>query len=95
MALVVPDGDWLKDWARDGGKTADPSVLADDADFQRALRHVLDRVNGKLSTIEKVRHVLVANEPFSVENGQMTPTMKVRRHVIKEVYGDRLEALYG
>ena len=42
----------------------------------------------------KVRRVIVADEAFTVENEQMTPSMKIRRHVLKQVYGERLDALY-
>jgi long-chain acyl-CoA synthetase len=41
-----------------------------------------------------VRRFIIADAPFSVENEQLTPSMKIRRHVIKACYGDRLEALY-
>jgi len=37
---------------------------------------------------------VIATEPFSIANGQMTPTLKIKRHVIREVYGDALDALY-
>jgi long-chain acyl-CoA synthetase len=42
-----------------------------------------------------VRRFTLADEAFSVDNEQMTPSMKIRRHVLKQVYGDRLNALYG
>ena len=44
--------------------------------------------------IEKVRRFILADEPFTIENEQLTPSMKIRRHVIGEVYGERLDALY-
>ena len=44
--------------------------------------------------IEKVRRFILADEPFTVENEQLTPSIKIRRHVIREVYGERLDALY-
>jgi long-chain acyl-CoA synthetase len=47
-----------------------------------------------LSVIEKVRRFIIADEPFTVENEQLTPSIKIRRHVIRDVYGDRLAALY-
>ncbi len=81
VALLVPDPDWL-------------ATQSDDEARDKALKAAVDRVNAKLNNIEKVRRFIVADEPFSVENGQMTPTMKIRRHVIKESYGDLLEALY-
>jgi long-chain acyl-CoA synthetase len=41
-----------------------------------------------------VRRFILADEGFTIENEQLTPSMKIRRHVIAEAYGDRLDALY-
>lgn len=68
--------------------------ITDAPDLQQKLAAAVDRVNADLSVIEKVRRFIVADAPFSVDNEQLTPSMKIRRHVIKSAYGDRLEALY-
>jgi long-chain acyl-CoA synthetase len=94
VALLVPDDDFVAEWCRGNGKPRDLATLSEDAEFRAALSQVLDRVNGNLSSLEKVRRFAVLSEPFSVENGMMTPTMKIRRHKIKAAYGDLLEALY-
>jgi long-chain acyl-CoA synthetase len=44
--------------------------------------------------IEKVRRFIIADAPFSVENEQLTPSLKIRRHVIGKAYGKRLDALF-
>jgi long-chain acyl-CoA synthetase len=54
----------------------------------------VSRVNKRLSNIEKVRRFIVAPEPFTVDNALMTPTMKIRRHKINEIYRAALEGLY-
>ncbi|HSR55567.1 MAG TPA: AMP-dependent synthetase/ligase, partial [Alphaproteobacteria bacterium] len=54
----------------------------------------VERVNARLAPIERVRRFIVADEPFTVDNGQMTPTMKIRRHILAQTYGERLEKLY-
>ena len=54
----------------------------------------VDRANRRLATPETVRRFLVAPEPFSLANGQLTPTLKVRRHIVLSAYGDRLKRLY-
>jgi len=72
----------------------DPEI-AGKPDVQQRLSAAVDRVNSDVSIIEKVRRFIVADEPFTVENEQLTPSMKIRRHVIKHVYGERLDALYG
>ena len=58
------------------------------------LQKAVDRVNADLSVIEKVRRFILADEGFTIENEQLTPSMKIRRHVISKVYGERLDALY-
>ena len=68
--------------------------FANMADLQQRLSKAVDRVNADLSVIEKVRRFIVADAPFTVENEQMTPSLKIRRHVIKQAYGERLDALY-
>ncbi|HEY9163793.1 MAG TPA: AMP-binding protein, partial [Magnetovibrio sp.] len=94
VALLVPDADWLKEWTKQHGKVNELCHLKHDPDLHKALMAVVSRVNADLSNIEKVRKFTVADEPFSIDNAQMTPTLKVRRHKLKEVYGKRLEALY-
>jgi long-chain acyl-CoA synthetase len=63
-------------------------------DSDQRLRAAIDRVNADLSVIEKVRRFILADTAFSIENEQLTPSMKIRRHVIKTAYGERLDALY-
>ncbi|MEO5971883.1 MAG: long-chain fatty acid--CoA ligase [Sphingomicrobium sp.] len=69
--------------------------IADAPDLQQRLSKAVDRVNAEVSVIEKVRRFIVADAPFTTDNEQLTPSMKIRRHVLKQVYGERLEALYG
>ena len=54
----------------------------------------VDRANSRLSQLERVRRFLIADEPFTIDNGQMTATLKVRRHIVRDIYGDRLDELY-
>jgi len=95
VAVLVPDSDWMLEWAKERGKGVRPRDLAADRDFHDALSAVVARVNGHLSSIEKIRRFLVAEQPFTIEGGTLTPTLKIRRHKIRELYGERLEALYG
>jgi long-chain acyl-CoA synthetase len=83
VGLLVPD---MEELAR---FKDDPTAV------QEALGKAVDRVNRDLSIVERVRRFIVADAPFTVENEQLTPSMKIRRHVLTAVYGDRLGALYG
>ncbi len=83
VALLLPEPELV---AEKGG---------DAAAIRAALSKAVDRVNAEVSVIEKVRRFALADEAFSVDNEQLTPSLKIRRHIIKGVYGERLDALYG
>jgi long-chain acyl-CoA synthetase len=82
VALLVPDPEEMRRY-RD-----DPDGM------QKALSKAVDRVNAEVSVIEKVRRFIIADDSFSVDNEMLTPSMKIRRHVIGKAYGERLDALY-
>ena len=66
----------------------------DEADQKARISTAIRRAGTRLAGHERVRHFLIADDEFSVENSQMTPTLKVRRHVVGAVYEDRLAGLY-
>lgn len=83
VALLVPEAELVAE------------LKSDEEAVRRALGKAVDRVNAELSVIEKVRRFALADEPFTTDNEMLTPSMKIRRHVIKARYGERLDALYG
>ncbi len=94
VALLVPRQDWLAGWAKQAGKPANLAEVADDPGLAKALASVIDEVNRTLSVTEKIRRFAIAREPFNIDNEQLTPTLKIRRHIIGKVYGPVLDALY-
>jgi long-chain acyl-CoA synthetase len=95
VGLIVPDPEWTKEWAKSNGKAEEtPDALAADPVYLKAIGAAVDRVNAGLSVTEKVRRFILADAPFTTENEQLTPSLKIRRHVIREAYGDRVDALY-
>ena len=94
VGLVVPDAEWALEWAQANGEKFDLGALQDLPAFRSALRGAVDRVNADLSVTEKVRQFAFADEAFSIENEEMTPSLKIRRHKLKERYGTRLDGLY-
>jgi long-chain acyl-CoA synthetase len=95
VGVVVPEAEWALGWAREQGMPADLKKLAHEPEFHRAVMAAVDRVNSRLSLTEKVRRVIITEEPFSTNNQQLTPSMKIRRHVLKQVYAPRLDKLYS
>jgi long-chain acyl-CoA synthetase len=94
VALIVPDAEWALTWARENGEKFDLHELQSLPAFRSAIKAAVDRTNEGLSVIEKVRKFELADAPFSVENNQMTPTLKIRRPWIREMYQERLDRLY-
>ncbi len=94
VGLMVPDAEWAVEWAKANGKKFDLKALQDMPEFRSAVRAAVDRVNQDLSVIDMVRGFAFADEGFTIENEEMTPSMKIRRHKIRERYQERLDALY-
>ena len=66
-----------------------------DQEINTLISEEVKKANESLSSIEKIRKFIVILDPFSTDNGLLTPTMKVRRHKVKEIYGEALNDLYG
>jgi long-chain acyl-CoA synthetase len=94
VGLVVPDPEWAIEWAQANGEKFDMKALQGLPAFRSAVRAALDRVNQDLSVIEKVRQFTFADEPFTIDNEELTPKQSIRRHKLKARYGERLDALY-
>ena len=94
VGLIVPDDEWAREWASACGVSGDLASLQGEPKFRAKVREAVDRVNSQLSVTERVRQFAFADEAFTIENEEMTPSLKVRRHKLVERYGERLDALY-
>ena len=63
-------------------------------DRKNKIKVSIDKVNQELSIIEKIKKFIIIDDPFTIENQMLTPTMKIRRHQIKKVFGEQIEKLY-
>lgn len=95
VGLIEPDPEWAMEWAVKNDLPTDLAFLRGHPAFQRALMAAVDRVNQGLSVIERIRRITLADGPFTVDNAQLTPSMKIRRHILRDIYKQRLEALYN
>jgi len=94
VAVVVPHPELLESIARSRGVAPVLSDLQDDPDLVKAVAAAVTRVNAELSPVERVRRFTLAREAFTTANGQMTPTLKIKRHAIRQAYGEALLKLY-
>ena len=58
------------------------------------IQNIIDTINKNLMISERIKKFEIIDKVFSVDNGMLTPTMKIRRHQIKKIYGNKLEQLY-
>jgi long-chain acyl-CoA synthetase len=94
VAVIVPNQELIDGLARRRGVAPELAQLAGDGELQKLVAAAVARVNAELSPIERVRRFVIAGEPFTTANGQMTPTLKIKRHAIRQAYGTALVALY-
>ncbi|MEO0589918.1 MAG: AMP-dependent synthetase/ligase [Pseudomonadota bacterium] len=94
VGLIVPDAEWALEWATANGKKFDLKELQELPAFKKAVRAAVDRTNKDLSVVEKVRKFDFSDEAFTIENEEMTPSMKIRRHKIRDRYQERIDAMY-
>jgi long-chain acyl-CoA synthetase len=94
VALVVPDPEWTQEWCAGNGDACSFARLAENSEFRTAIGHAIERVNKDLTVTERIRRFVLADGPFTIENEQLTPSLKIRRHVLRQVYGERLDGLY-
>ena len=95
VALIVPNAEFALEWAHAHKKPSELGKLLEDDAFRKCISDALDRANAKLSPIERVKRFTLTAEAFTIENHRMTPTLKVRRHKIRQHYGEALEGLYA
>ena len=94
VGLIVPDPEWTVEWCHGQGMKCDFAALQDNPAYRSAVRAAVDRVNADLTVTEKVRQFEFTDEAFSIENEEMTPSMKIRRHIIRERYATRIAGMY-
>ncbi|MBL1213018.1 MAG: long-chain fatty acid--CoA ligase [Ignavibacteriae bacterium] len=94
-ALIVPDFEALKEYA-DAHRIAytDPMELTNTKQIYDLLEKDLAQFQKQLANYERVRKFTILEKPFSIESGEMTPSLKLKRKVIEERYKDLIDDMY-
>ncbi|KAL0050268.1 hypothetical protein WJX82_007734 [Trebouxia sp. C0006] len=97
VAVVIPDPEALQPWAASRRLTQDVNALCNDDQVKSAIMKSMQeegRAAG-LKGFEQVAAIHLHPEPFSIENGMMTPTFKVKRPQAKQAFQKQLDAMYA
>ncbi len=94
-ALIVPDFEALKEYAdanRISYTNAEDLIKLKQID--EMMKKEFSKFQKKLASYEKIRKFTLLDKPFSIESGEMTPSLKLKRNVIEERYSDLIEDMY-
>ena len=95
-ALIVPDFEAIQLYA-DENKIYynNPAELVHTKEIYNMIEQEMLQVQKKLANYEKVRKFTLLEKPFSLENGEVTPSLKIRRKAVEERYGNLIEEMYA
>lgn len=94
-ALIVPDKTELTELAKNNGLDAGSyDEILDSNHIRKLINKEIEDLQKHLSTHERIRKFELIDEPFSIEGGELTPTMKVKRKFVEEKYKDRIDKMY-
>jgi len=95
VALVTLDPEEATAYAKEHALPEDPAQLAANGDVREAIEAHLAKVNEKFARVEQVKKIAILPEDLSQENGELTPTLKVKRAVVADKHQDEIEQLYA
>jgi len=93
-ALLVPNFEALSQYARQKGLDGTPEKLVEEVAIRNFYQQRVHELNKGLSAIETIVAFRLLARPFSQENGELTPTLKIRRRVLEQHYHDQIESMY-
>jgi long-chain acyl-CoA synthetase len=94
-ALITLDPDELSTWADEHDRLADLEALTTDPEVVAAVQAAIDDVNAKRSRVESIRKFRVLPHDLTVAEGELTPTLKVKRNVVNDRYVALIEDMYA
>ena len=94
-ALITLDPDEIRKWAQEHGLPGDVPALAADTRVHELLQGVVDSVNSDRSRFEQLKRFVILPRDFTLEDGEVTPTMKLKRRTVLEHFAPEVSRLYA
>jgi long-chain acyl-CoA synthetase len=95
-ALIVPEEEAVKAWAaKQGYAYASLSEAVASSELHQAIMNDVNRLQRDLSKYERVRRISLLPAAFTVDNGMMTPTLKIKRKAVEKEYASQIDTMYA
>jgi long-chain acyl-CoA synthetase len=94
VALITLDAEEIVPWAKEQGLPEDVAVLAERDEVRELVQGELDRANTNYAQVEQVKKFAILDRDLSIEDGELTPTLKVKRNVVNERFADLFDSMY-
>ena len=91
----ISNPDALAAYAKEHGLAEDPEQLAANADVHAAIMAHVEKINQNFARVEQVKKIAILPHDLSQENGELTPTLKVKRAVVASKHEPEIEKLYA
>ena len=95
VALITLDPDEIVPWAKEHGLSTDIAELADSKEVRDMIQAELDRVNEQYAKVEQIKRFKILDHDFSLEGGELTPSLKLKRNVVYDKFSEAFEDLYA
>jgi long-chain acyl-CoA synthetase len=95
VAMITLDPEEIVPWAQEKGLPEDIESLAEHEKVHEMIQTELDRANSNYARVEQIKKFTILDHDLSIETGELTPSLKVKRNVIYDRYGDLFESLYS
>jgi long-chain acyl-CoA synthetase len=95
VAMITLDPEEIGPWAKEQGLPEDMESLAEHEKVHEMVQAELDRANSNYARVEQIKKFTILDHDLSIETGELTPSLKVKRNVIYDRYGDLFESLYS
>jgi long-chain acyl-CoA synthetase len=95
VALITLDPDALGDWAKENGVSGDYAEIVSSDACEKMVQGYVEELNRRLNRWETIKKWKLLDHDLSVESGELTPSMKVKRNVVENNYADLIDSFYG
>ena len=95
-ALVIPNFEMVKTFLVEKGiEINEPKIIVENNDVLKLFESEFSRLQESLASYETVKKFILLADPLTIEKGELTPSLKIKRNVVEKNYKDQIDALYA